>query len=187
MLLRFWTCFTCCKPYRPTPSDLDIGVPARGWTGEAYQGHVFWDELFIFPFFQLSNAKNNPIASDVPLPPPGEARAAAMAGRIQGSDVPLAERERWSGGDPGAQPEPRSQRWVPDNSYLQRHVGSAIAHTFGNTSRSLHDIEFLHSYWCGADPRYRLLLVEYLRPSMTAQGATRSARDGSRRVSRWLT
>ena len=29
---------------------LDIGVPARGWTGEAYQGHVFWDELFIFPF-----------------------------------------------------------------------------------------------------------------------------------------
>ena len=30
--------------------DLDVGVPARGWTGEAYRGHVFWDELFIFPF-----------------------------------------------------------------------------------------------------------------------------------------
>ena len=30
---------------------LDIGIPARGWTGEAYQGHIFWDELFIFPFF----------------------------------------------------------------------------------------------------------------------------------------
>ena len=29
---------------------LDIGVPARGWTGEAYQGHIFCDELFIFPF-----------------------------------------------------------------------------------------------------------------------------------------
>jgi trehalose/maltose hydrolase-like predicted phosphorylase len=24
-------------------------VPARGWTGEAYEGHIFWDELFIFP------------------------------------------------------------------------------------------------------------------------------------------
>jgi alpha,alpha-trehalase len=24
--------------------DLDIGVPARGWHGEAYRGHVFWDE-----------------------------------------------------------------------------------------------------------------------------------------------
>src|SRR5690606_36863008 len=24
---------------------LDIGVPARAWTGEAYQGRIFWDEL----------------------------------------------------------------------------------------------------------------------------------------------
>jgi hypothetical protein len=30
---------------------LDVGVPARAWTGEAYEGHIFWDELFIFPFF----------------------------------------------------------------------------------------------------------------------------------------
>lgn len=30
---------------------LDIGIPARGWTGEVYQGHIFWDELSIFPFF----------------------------------------------------------------------------------------------------------------------------------------
>ncbi|MFL5264562.1 MAG: beta-phosphoglucomutase family hydrolase, partial [Anaeromyxobacteraceae bacterium] len=35
----------------PHSIGLDMGVPARGWTGEAYQGHVFWDELFIFPFF----------------------------------------------------------------------------------------------------------------------------------------
>ena len=33
--------------------QLCIGVPARGWTGEAYQGHIFWDELFIFPFFNF--------------------------------------------------------------------------------------------------------------------------------------
>jgi alpha,alpha-trehalase len=29
--------------------DLDVGVPARGWHGEAYRGHIFWDEMFIFP------------------------------------------------------------------------------------------------------------------------------------------
>ena len=29
--------------------DLDVGVPARGWHGEAYRGHIFWDELFVFP------------------------------------------------------------------------------------------------------------------------------------------
>ena len=34
----------------PNSIGLDVGVPARGWTGEAYQGHIFWDELFIFPF-----------------------------------------------------------------------------------------------------------------------------------------
>ena len=30
--------------------DLDVGVPARGWHGEAYRGHIFWDEIFIFPY-----------------------------------------------------------------------------------------------------------------------------------------
>ena len=29
--------------------DLDMSAPARGLHGEAYRGHIFWDELFIFP------------------------------------------------------------------------------------------------------------------------------------------
>src|SRR4030095_12294365 len=33
--------------------DLDVGVPARGLHGEAYRGHIFGDELFIFPFLNL--------------------------------------------------------------------------------------------------------------------------------------
>lgn len=33
--------------------DNDIGVPARGWHGEAYRGHIFWDELFILPFLNF--------------------------------------------------------------------------------------------------------------------------------------
>jgi trehalose/maltose hydrolase-like predicted phosphorylase len=33
--------------------DLDVGVPARGLHGEAYRGHVFWDELFIFPLLNF--------------------------------------------------------------------------------------------------------------------------------------
>src|SRR5689334_23838196 len=27
-------------------SDLDAGMPARGLNGEAYRGHVFWDEIY---------------------------------------------------------------------------------------------------------------------------------------------
>jgi trehalose 6-phosphate phosphatase len=32
---------------------LDVGVPARGLHGEAYRGHVFWDEVFIVPLLSL--------------------------------------------------------------------------------------------------------------------------------------
>ena len=37
----------------PHTIDLDVGVPARGWHGEAYRGHIFWDELFIFPLLNF--------------------------------------------------------------------------------------------------------------------------------------
>ncbi|MGP1677630.1 MAG: hypothetical protein ACTS6J_10785, partial [Burkholderiales bacterium] len=50
MLLRL-NMFHLLQAVSPNSIGLDIGVPARGWTGEAYQGHIFWDELFIFPIF----------------------------------------------------------------------------------------------------------------------------------------
>ena len=28
-------------------------MPARGLNGEAYRGHVFWDELYIYPFLNF--------------------------------------------------------------------------------------------------------------------------------------
>ncbi len=34
-------------------ADMDAGVPARGLNGEAYRGHVFWDELYVYPFLNL--------------------------------------------------------------------------------------------------------------------------------------
>jgi trehalose/maltose hydrolase-like predicted phosphorylase len=49
MLLRL-NMFHLLQAVSPNSIGLDIGVPARGWTGEAYEGHIFWDELFIFPF-----------------------------------------------------------------------------------------------------------------------------------------
>jgi alpha,alpha-trehalase len=33
--------------------DLDAGIPARGLHGEAYRGHIFRDELFVFPVLTL--------------------------------------------------------------------------------------------------------------------------------------
>jgi len=37
----------------PNAVGLDAGVPARGLHGEAYRGHVFWDEMFVLPVLNL--------------------------------------------------------------------------------------------------------------------------------------
>ena len=33
----------------PHNVDRDAGMPARGLSGEAYRGHIFWDELWLLP------------------------------------------------------------------------------------------------------------------------------------------
>jgi len=122
---------------------LDIGVPARGWTGEAYQGHIFWDELFIFPFFNYRVPEITRALLTYRYRRLGEARAAAAGAGHKGAMFP------WQSGSDGREEteacnlNPRSQRWVPDNSYLQRHVGSAIAYNAWQYLQVTDDVEFL--------------------------------------------
>ena len=145
MLLRL-NMFHLLQAVSPNSIGLDIGVPARGWTGEAYQGHVFWDELFIFPFFNYRMPEITRSLLMYRYRRLGEARAAAVAAGYKGAMFP------WQSGSDGQEEtqalnlNPRSQRWVPDNSYLQRHVGSAIAHNVWQYFQVTHDLEFLHSY-----------------------------------------
>ena len=86
----------------------------------------------------------------------GEARAAARRAGFQGAMFP------WQSGSDGQEEtqelnlNPRSHRWVPDNSYLQRHVGSAIAYNVWQYFQVTHDVEFLQFY--GAE-----LLLEIAR------------------------
>jgi beta-phosphoglucomutase family hydrolase len=125
---------------------LDIGVPARGWTGEAYQGHVFWDELFIFPFFNYRMPEITRSLLMYRHRRLDEARAAALRAGYQGAMFP------WQSGGNGEEVtqvqnlNPRSGRWVPDNSYLQRHVGSAIAYNVWQYFQVTQDLEFLEFY-----------------------------------------
>jgi trehalose/maltose hydrolase-like predicted phosphorylase len=125
---------------------LDIGVPARGWTGEAYQGHIFWDELFIFPFFNHRMPEITRSLLMYRYRRLGEARAAAQRAGYRGAMFP------WQSGSNGEEVtqarnlNPRSQHWVPDNSYLQRHVGSAIAYNVWQYFQVTQDIEFLEGY-----------------------------------------
>lgn len=145
MLLRL-NMFHLLQAVSPNSIGLDIGVPARGWTGEAYQGHIFWDELFIFPFFNYRMPEITRSLLMYRYRRLGEARAAAAAAGYKGAMFP------WQSGSDGreetqiANLNPRSQRWVPDNSYLQRHVGSAIVYNAWQYFQVTHDVEFLHSY-----------------------------------------
>jgi alpha,alpha-trehalase len=34
--------FHLLQTVSPHTAHLDVGVPARGWNGEAYRGHIFW-------------------------------------------------------------------------------------------------------------------------------------------------
>ena len=58
---------------------LDVGVPACGLHGEAYRGHIFWDELFIFPFLNL---RFEPTRSLPATAPGGCPRPARRLGRV---------------------------------------------------------------------------------------------------------
>jgi len=125
---------------------LDIGVPARGWTGEAYQGHIFWDELFIFPFFNHRMPEITRSLLMYRYRRLGEARAAARAAGHRGAMFPWQSASNGREETQVSNLNPRSQRWVPDNSYLQRHVGSAIAYNVWQYFQVTHDVEFLQFY-----------------------------------------
>jgi trehalose/maltose hydrolase-like predicted phosphorylase len=145
MLLRL-NMFHLLQAVSPNSIGLDIGVPARGWTGEAYQGHIFWDELFIFPFFNHRMPEITRTLLMYRYKRLGEARAAAEAVGYKGAMFP------WQSASDGEEQtqafnlNPRSGRWVQDNSYLQRHVGSAIAYNVWQYFQVTRDIEFLNAY-----------------------------------------
>lgn len=126
--------------------DLDAGVPARGWHGEAYRGHIFWDELFIFPFLTL----RLPILTRSLLRYRhrrlSEARRAAAAAGLPGAMYP------WQSGSSGREEtqrvhlNPQSGRWLPDNSHRQYHINLAIAYNIWIYHQVTDDHEFLYFY-----------------------------------------
>ncbi len=145
MLLRL-NMFHLLQAVSPNSIGLDIGIPARGWTGEAYQGHIFWDEIFIFPVFNYRMPEITRSLLMYRYRRLKEARAAAREAGYKGAMFP------WQSGSDGQEEtqklnlNPLSQRWIPDNSFLQRHVGSAIVHNVWHYYQVTNDIEFLYSY-----------------------------------------
>jgi alpha,alpha-trehalase len=130
----------------PHTRDLDAGVPARGLHGEAYRGHVFWDELFIFPFLNLRMPEITRALLLYRYRRLDEARVAARAAGYRGAMFP------WQSGSNGREEtdvtffNPRSGRWMADHSHLQRHVGAAVAYNVWQYYEVTGDLEFLVDY-----------------------------------------
>jgi beta-phosphoglucomutase-like phosphatase (HAD superfamily) len=120
--------FHLLQTVSPHTLQLDAGVPARGWHGEAYRGHVFWDEMFIFPFFNLQRPVLAAALLDYRHVRMPAARAAAREAGLKGAMFP------WQSGSNGREEtqrlhlNPKSGRWLPDHSHLQRHVNIAVAY-----------------------------------------------------------
>ncbi len=120
--------FHVLQTVSPNSTDLDVGVPARGWHGEAYRGHVFWDEMFAFPFLNFQRPWLASALLRYRNARLDAARAAAGAAGYRGAMFP------WQSGSDGREEaqllhlNPHSGRWLPDHSRLQRHVNIAVAY-----------------------------------------------------------
>lgn len=126
--------------------DLDAGAPARGLHGEAYRGHIFWDELFVFPFLNLRLAELTRSLLEYRRRRLPQARWAARAAGYSGAMYP------WQSGSDGREESqtfhlnPKSGRWLPDNSHLQRHINIAVAYNVWQHYQVTGDIEYLRHH-----------------------------------------
>ena len=127
----------------------DAGIPARGLNGEAYRGHVFWDEVFVYPFLNLRLPQISRALLAYRYRRIGEARAAARERGYDGAMFP------WQSGSDGQEEtqtvhlNPLTGQWDPDLSRNQRHVNAAVFYTVWHYHEVTHDIDFLRD--CGAE------------------------------------
>ena len=138
--------FHLLQTLSPNTIELDVGVPARGWHGEAYRGHVFWDELFVLPLINLRLPALGRAMLRYRFNRLPKARALARAAGFEGAMFP------WQSASDGREEtqivhlNPRSGRWLPDNSALQRHVSLAIAFNTWGYFQVTGDKSFLEVY-----------------------------------------
>jgi trehalose/maltose hydrolase-like predicted phosphorylase/beta-phosphoglucomutase-like phosphatase (HAD superfamily) len=135
--------FHLLQTVSPNSIDLDVGVPARGWHGEAYRGHVFWDEMFAFPFLNFQRPWLASALLDYRHARLDAARAAASAAGYRGAMYP------WQSGSDGREEaqllhlNPHSGRWLPDNSHLQRHVNISVGYDVWQHYQVTGDTQYL--------------------------------------------
>lgn len=130
----------------PHHRDLDAGIPPRGLHGEAYRGHIFWDELYILPLYNIHFPEVVRSVLMYRFRRLDKARDAARESGYKGAMFP------WQSGSDGREEtqivhlNPVSGKWGDDYSHLQRHVSLAIAYNLCNYHRVSGDKKFMMKY-----------------------------------------
>lgn len=151
---------------------LNASVGSRGLTGEGYRGHIFWDEIFVIPYY----AANEPeTARDVLHYRMKRLKAAQENAKINGEKGAMYPWQSGIDGDEQSQLihlNTVDNKWEPDNSRLQRHVSLAIAYNLWIYVQLTADVSILNDggldvlfeiskFWLnkaklGADGRYHI-------------------------------
>ena len=130
----------------PNNNNLDASITARGLHGEAYRGHIFWDEIFILPFYDVhfpATAKQILMYRYKRL---DAARVYAKENGYEGAMFP------WQSGSDGSEEtqtvhlNPISGEWGDDYSCFQRHVSLAVAYNVWQYVNVTGDTTFMEQY-----------------------------------------
>ncbi len=130
----------------PHNVNFDASITARGLHGEAYRGHIFWDEIFILPFYTLKLPEISKAMLMYRYRRLDAARKYAKQHGYKGAMFP------WQSGSDGTEQtqiihlNPLNGQWGDDNSSLQRHVSIAIAFNVWEYFHVTNDMDFLLNY-----------------------------------------
>lgn len=125
---------------------IDAGLPARGLHGEAYRGHIFWDELFVLPFFNLHAPEISRALLLYRYRRLPQARKYAEQNWYRGAMFPWQSASTGEEETPLIHLNPLSRRWDPDFSHFQRHVSFAIAYNVWKYWKQTGDLDFFLRY-----------------------------------------
>ncbi|MTD40228.1 glycoside hydrolase family 65 protein [Erwinia sp. CPCC 100877] len=127
-------------------NELDVSVTARGLHGEAYRGHIFWDEIFILPFYILHFPETAKQLLMYRYNRLKKAKENASESHYAGAMFP------WQSGLDGSEDtqklhlNPLNGEWGEDHSILQRHVSLAIAYNVWMYWHNTDDNSFMKDY-----------------------------------------
>ncbi|MBI2811022.1 MAG: beta-phosphoglucomutase family hydrolase [Candidatus Melainabacteria bacterium] len=145
-LLLHLNSFHCLQTASPHTVDLDTAVPARGWSGEGYQGHIFWDDLFVFPFINLRMPNISAALLKYRYRRLAEARKIAKSMGAKGACFPWQSASDGKERTPNFWWMPSEEKWIQDFTHLEIHVNCAVAYNVWQYYQVTADDDFMYSY-----------------------------------------